>query len=96
MARFSDRPDVAKPGLEPRDYGNEFASAARAMIGNLLAIPLPETVMGFVLLAHHASESTWPHRSKLASCLDTVPLHPKPLPSTHHPSLITHGPFHPD
>jgi hypothetical protein len=50
--RFSQFLDHTKPDVA----GDEFYERANAMIGNVLRLPLTETVMGFVLLSVCAGE----------------------------------------
>ncbi|CAK9784515.1 hypothetical protein CC85DRAFT_326061 [Cutaneotrichosporon oleaginosum] len=51
-ARFSSHPAIARPDLQPYEYGNVFYTRAKAMLGSMLGIPSREAVAAFVLLAH--------------------------------------------
>ncbi|BEI81678.1 hypothetical protein CcaverHIS002_0208380 [Cutaneotrichosporon cavernicola] len=51
-ARFSSHPVIARPDLQPYEYGNVFYTRAKAMLGSMLGIPSREAVAAFVLLAH--------------------------------------------
>ncbi|ORX38734.1 hypothetical protein BD324DRAFT_622136 [Kockovaella imperatae] len=50
-ARFSKDPRLAATGLNPEAYGDVYFDRANSMLGNVIKIPLRETVIGFVLLA---------------------------------------------
>ena len=50
-ASYSDSPQVVQPGVQPYEYGIAWYRRARSMVGTVMAIPLRETIMGFVLLA---------------------------------------------
>lgn len=41
--------------MEPSEYGDPFIDQAKAMIGSVMAIPVRETVIGFVLLTYGTS-----------------------------------------
>lgn len=49
--RFSQDTRIVLSHLNPSQYGDVFTDKARAMIGYVLAVPILETVMGFLLLA---------------------------------------------
>ncbi|BEI95017.1 uncharacterized protein CcaverHIS019_0705980 [Cutaneotrichosporon cavernicola] len=51
-ARFTDHPAIAREGLKRSEYGNVFYARARAMLGDMLAVPSRETVLALVLMAH--------------------------------------------
>ena len=56
-ARFSNDPRIAQSRSEPSTFGDVYYERAHAMLGNVVKIPLRETVVGFTLLAYCAGET---------------------------------------
>ncbi|ORX40132.1 hypothetical protein BD324DRAFT_260361 [Kockovaella imperatae] len=51
VARFSNSPYIARPGLEPCEYGNVFGERAKSMLGKMFAVPSLDTIAGVCALA---------------------------------------------